>query len=72
MTNARNIITLDNAKSYASEKNLEAALKRLGLDDYRDSETDTPCRYIIARTPEERAEKEAADRADMTKGPLNV
>jgi len=51
MTNE--IITLETAKSYASEKNLIAGLERLGLSSFAD-EGETPCRYIIARTPEGR------------------
>lgn len=46
MTIARNVITLDECKSYATEANLDKALEKLGLDDYRASDTETPCRYI--------------------------
>lgn len=53
-TIARNVITLENCKSYATEANLEKALERLHLDDYRDSDAQIPCRYIVARTPEGR------------------
>ena len=50
-----NAITLDNARSYATEAGLMKALKRLGLDNYRTMEDDIRgCRYIVARTPEGR------------------
>lgn len=48
-TIARNILTLDDCKSYATRDNLERALERLHLDDYRDSDTQVPCRYIICQ-----------------------
>lgn len=48
-----NIITLDNAKAYASEANLQKALVRLNLHSYG-SLGETPCRYIVARTPDGR------------------
>lgn len=53
-TIARNVITLETCKSYATEANLDKGLERLMLDDYRDSDTQVPCRYIKARTPEGR------------------
>ncbi len=40
-----NIITLENAKGYKTEKTLETALKRMGLDEYG-------CRYIVCRKPD--------------------
>lgn len=33
---ANNVITLENCKSYATEKNLDAALEKFGLNDYSD------------------------------------
>lgn len=54
ITLARNIITLDDCKSYATVANLEKALERLHLDDYRESDTQTPCRYIVAKTADDR------------------
>lgn len=51
---ASNKITLENCKSYATEANLEAALRRLGLDNYTEDDGGIPCRYIVARTPDGR------------------
>jgi hypothetical protein len=42
MTNA---LTVDNAKSYATEANLDKALAKLGLDAYG-SAGEMPCRYF--------------------------
>lgn len=50
----RNIITLENSKSYATEANLHKALKKYGFDEYREHENCTPCRFIIAKTPDNR------------------
>lgn len=51
----RHIITLENAKSYASEKTLNKAIESRGLDKVHESwGVEAPCRYIIARTPEGR------------------
>jgi hypothetical protein len=51
---ARNEIHLDDCKSYATEANLEKALSNLGLDDWRESDTQMPCRYIKCRNAEGR------------------
>lgn len=56
MTN-RHIITLENAKSYATEANLDKALERLGLASYTSTDgmgREITCRYIKALTPEGR------------------
>ena len=45
MTQPRHIITLEDCKSYASEANLDKAIAKLGLDDYREGHQ-VPCRYI--------------------------
>ena len=46
-----NQITLDNCKDYATEANLMKALDKLGLLEYRQSNNEVPCRFIVARTP---------------------
>lgn len=46
---AHHEISLDDCKSYATEDNLRAALRRLGLDEYKDEETFVPCRFIVTR-----------------------
>lgn len=43
-----NVLTLDQCKSYATEANLDKALKRFGLDAYG-HEGEMPCRYVKAR-----------------------
>lgn len=48
-----NVITLDNCKSYTSEKNLDKALARVGLDNYGE-DGEVPCRYIKSRNAEGR------------------
>jgi len=47
-------ITTDYVKTYATEKNLRAALAKLGLDNYTQEANQIPCRYMIFRTPEGR------------------
>lgn len=48
-----NKLTLETCKSYATENNLELALAKYNLDNYA-CEGETPCRYIVCRTPEGR------------------
>lgn len=50
---SRHVITLENAKSYATEANLRKGLVKLGLDELTMGEQHA-CRYIIARTPDGR------------------
>lgn len=49
-----NNISLEDCKSYATEANLDKALAKLGLDDYRVDEGGVACRYIKARTADGR------------------
>ena len=42
----KHVITLDNCKSYATEANLDKALVKNHLAEYRDSDDQMPCRYI--------------------------
>lgn len=50
----KNVITLDNVRSYKSEENLKARLAELGLDKYRASKDQAPMRYIVTKTAEDR------------------
>ncbi len=48
-------IELNEVKSYATEANLEKALKKLGLDNFTyGEEKNAPMQYIVTRTPEGR------------------
>lgn len=52
-----NVITLDAAKSYATEANLHKGLARLGLDAYTSTDgkgREHTCRYVVCRTPDGR------------------
>jgi hypothetical protein len=52
MTNA---ITPENCKSYATEANLDKALEKMGLSDYRDDVSNRmSCRYIKCQNGEGR------------------
>ena len=57
MIRERNVISIADCKSYASEANLDKALAKLGLDQYIDRAPDgqrIQCRYIKCRTPDGR------------------
>ena len=51
-----NEISLDDAKSYATEANLRKALSKLGLDSYASSSKygEHVCRYMVVRNKEGR------------------
>ena len=48
-------ITLNEVRSYKTEANLDKALDKLGLKDFRDGEKSfVPMRYIKTKTPDNR------------------
>jgi len=50
----KNNIDINNSKSYATEANLDKALTKLGLDNFRGFDGGSPCRYLKVRNKEGR------------------
>jgi hypothetical protein len=49
-----NVITVDNARSYSTEANLDKGLAKFGLNEARFDPNHTPCRYIKVKNAEGR------------------
>ena len=49
----KNVITLENCRSYATEANLMKGLEKMGLDSYG-FEGEMPCRFVVAKNAENR------------------